>query len=174
MAEDSTGAVTETELREIADQLELRRLVETYGRYADERAFEDFAELFTADGGMEVYTPGEPEPLTVATGHEELALVPRGNDGFPQTFHFVGNHYVEVFGDTAEGLTYCMAHHLQEEKAETETIVMLIRYNDRYARVDGRWRFTFRKLRIEWIEYADSDFSPYPFSRPGQALSPKP
>jgi len=68
---------------------------------------------------------------------------------FPTTFHFIGNHLVDVAGDEATGEVYCEAHHLTDEGIDH---VMFIRYADRYRRDGERWRFAERETFVEWME----------------------
>jgi len=68
---------------------------------------------------------------------------------FATTFHFVGNHLIDVTGDDATGEVYCEAHHLSAEGADH---VMFIRYQDRYRRDGERWRLAERETFVEWME----------------------
>jgi hypothetical protein len=70
-----------------------------------------------------------------------------------------------VNGDEAVGVAYCTAHHLLAEGATAEALVMLIRYHDDYRRTTDGWRFTSRLIEMVWVEYIDSDSSPYPFRK---------
>jgi hypothetical protein len=62
------------------------------------------------------------------------------------TMHVIGNHLADVHGDTATGLTYCIAHHLREDRTD---LVMMVRYVDRYSPgSDGVWLIADRSVEI--------------------------
>lgn len=146
-------------------RLDLRALVDDYAWRADERDREGFADLFVPDGMVSSTNPGETEPFYVARGRSQLLTVLDGNDQFARTFHSVTNHRCTVSDDQAAGVTYCTAHHLLVDSPTTEALVMLIRYHDDYRRDAGRWRFVRRGIEMVWVEYVDSDSSPYPFRK---------
>ena len=64
-------------------------------------------------------------------GHRQIAAAVGQPAAVPATFHFVGNHSIDVAGDEATGEVYCEAHHLAAEGVDH---VMFIRYRDRYPR----------------------------------------
>jgi hypothetical protein len=148
---------------EVRARVELRALVDEYAWRTDQYDYEGYADLFTPDGVVTAVNPGEAEPFLRMAGRADLVNVVHGNDQFVKTFHAVENHRCTVTGDTATGVTYCTAHHLLTEGSRAQTLVMLIRYHDEYARTDAGWRFTSRRLEFAWVEYLDSDSSAYPF-----------
>jgi hypothetical protein len=61
-------------------------------------------------------------------------------DGVLRTFgisiHFIGNHRISIVDDDrASGVVYCRAEH----EVGDEWVVMMIKYWDDYARIDGEW-----------------------------------
>jgi hypothetical protein len=68
--------------------------------------------------------------------------------------HFIGNHIAEIHGESATGVTYCMAHHLQ---ADRSNLLMMVRYVDRYERGFGRWLIADRQVIVEWTETTQAD-----------------
>ena len=71
---------------------------------------------------------------------------------YGRTMHFVGTHVIDLDGDTATGLVYCLAHHLSGEGSEQKVTVMAIRYEDSYIRTDAGWRFARRTMNPDWEE----------------------
>ena len=71
---------------------------------------------------------------------------------YPRSMHFVGNHQVELAGETAKGLVYCLAHHVYSRDGEDRDTLMVIRYQDEYRRTADEWRIARRALRIDWQE----------------------
>jgi SnoaL-like domain len=150
---------------EIASRVELRALVDEYAWRTDHYDYDGYAELFTADGEVTAVNPGEEQPFFRAKGTEQLRGVVHGNDQFEKTFHAVENHRVTVDGSSASGVAYCTAHHLIDRGDDSQTLVMLIRYNDVYSLTDDGWKFASRRLEFAWVEYLEADVSPYPFRR---------
>ena len=68
------------------------------------------------------------------------------------TQHRVHNQLVTIDGDAAHGETYSTADHVSETDGTRTILTWAIRYQDRWRRVDGAWRFTHRSLLIDWSE----------------------
>jgi hypothetical protein len=135
----------------VADRLALRTLVESYARGVDRRDAALLDSLFLDDTEMLIFQdPTSAEPSSTIRGRAELARITRVVQRYVATTHFIGNHLVELAGDTATGETYCMAHHIYDEGDERRTLVWSIRYEDRYARHEGTWRFSQRRLIVDW------------------------
>ena len=138
------------------DRVLLRALVEAYAGLADGRRFGEFGALFGPTGRLYVYREaGQSEPSGVRTGADEIAaVVERGLTVYEATSHMVGAHTVEMGADadTATGSTTCRAYHLSVTSGGRQLMVMTIRYDDRYVRSDGRWRFDERHVRLMWRE----------------------
>ena len=135
-------------LEQAADRQELRSLVDRYARAADERNRRNFAGVFTPDGVLSTSQGGRFEGRSAIA-----ALIDHLDAHYPRTMHFVGNHDVELDGDHAEALVYCLAHHMYSEDAESRRdTLMLIRYRDKYIRTEEGWRIKSRDLDIHWEE----------------------
>ena len=134
----------------------IRRLVDDYARCADRIDATGLAALFTPDGVLRICERGNPEPVRQRTGRDEIATAIAGLTRFEVTMHLVGNHYVELDGDTATGETFCRASHVRMveggAEGERENYVMNIRYLDRFVRSDEGWRIAERELQTEWTE----------------------
>jgi hypothetical protein len=108
-------------------------------------------QVFTPDGRMRVYHPGEEQPFIDLNGSEELASVPRTMmPAHLRTMHQMTNHLVEIQGDSASGTVYCCARHLAH--GAKSVLNVLIRYEDEYRRMQGTWRIADRKIRFLWDE----------------------
>lgn len=135
------------------ERLALRALVDSYAQTVDAREADRFAGLFAADGELVVFEPEEDEPSISWRGPDELREVMRLLSSYSTTFHLMANHTCEVDGDSATGEVYCLAHHLTEEGSEADNTLMVIRYRDRYTKVDGAWRFKRRDVLRQWTEH---------------------
>lgn len=126
-----------------ADRAALRHLVDSYAVGCDRRDIDILRSCFAAGAVFTVHRPDKPS--TMVAPHD-LDRIPTGLGRYDQTFHFVGNHRVELAGDEATGEAYCIAHHL----TGTDDFVMHIRYEDRYRRTAEGWRIAQRDLRLLW------------------------
>jgi len=132
------------------DQAALRRLAERYARAVDRRDAELFLSLFAEDAVLETHA-------ATWVGKEQLAQIPvRMRTRYEKTLHTVMNQEVRVEGDQAEGETCSIAYHVFPPKdGKQQRLDMWIRYQDRFVRRDGEWRFARRKLLVQWIETKD-------------------
>jgi hypothetical protein len=150
--------------QELRAHVELRALVEEYAWRVDRYDYEGVADLFTPDGEFSAVNAGETEPFLVLSGRQELEGLVHGNDQFARTFHTINNHRCSFEGEGASGSVYCTAHHLLSELEATQTLVMLLRYHDKYMKAEAGWRFASRRLEFAWVQYLPSDTTAYPFS----------
>jgi 3-phenylpropionate/cinnamic acid dioxygenase small subunit len=76
------------------------------------------------------------------------SLIVRYPDGTPRTKHVVSNPIIEV--DEDAGTANCRSYYTvlqQTDELPLQTIVTG-RYHDRFERVDGQWRFSYRDLTL--------------------------
>jgi len=52
----------------------------------------------------------------------------------------------------ATGETYCLAHHVSVEGDERTIMIASIRYDDTFTKSDGTWRFSERRLYVDWTD----------------------
>ena len=134
-------------LDDAIDRSELRALVERYGVAADSRDRARFGGVFTEDGVLAL--GGDME----LKGRDMIPSILDYLDAhYPKTMHFMGNHDVELDGDTARGMIYCRAHHLGLDGDGATSTTMVIRYFDRYVRTDDGWLIEHRRLEFDWEE----------------------
>ena len=91
--------------------------------------------------------------VDLVAGPDELREVAKLLSSYSTTFHLMANHTCEIEGALATGEVYCLAHHLTEEGAAGDNTLMVIRYRDRYAKLDGAWRFARRDVMRQWTEH---------------------
>jgi ketosteroid isomerase-like protein len=134
---------------ESADIVELNQLAYRYAAAVDACDVELFLGVFTPDARLRSYHPDAQEPFADLAGHDQLASIPNTMRGmYRKTTHMMTNHLVAVDGDAATGEVLCTARHLDGGSS----INVIIRYVDRYARHDGRWRIADRQIRFLWSE----------------------
>lgn len=131
-------------LDELRDLAELRRTAELYAQGADRRDKALWQAVLAEDCVIE--GPG----FSIAGRDANLGSIDALGQMFRATVHRVHNQVSTVSGDDATGETYCTADHLLNET--DSVLVWTIRYQDHWRREEGHWRFTHRKLIVEWEE----------------------
>ncbi len=148
---------TEVTPAEQADRLAIRELVDAYAHCADRCLGEEQKLLFTEDTHFVVYMDGQgTEPTQVLDGREALTLVFQDLNRYQATQHFNGQSTIELDGDRATGVSYCIAHHLFTEDGERRLMLAHLRYGDTFVKHDGAWLFAERTLYVDWIEIRPS------------------
>ena len=141
-------------LQQAADRLAIRELVDAYAYCADRRDAAGQMALFTEDSDFQVYMDiGNPTPTQHIQGRTALAPVFDALNAYEATMHFNGQSTTTVLdGERAEGVAYCLAHHVTVEGSERSLMTAAIRYLDSFVKHDGLWYFSQRKLMVDWTE----------------------
>jgi ketosteroid isomerase-like protein len=140
------------------DQWEIRELVERYAQAADQTDGTALAALFTDDGVLESWLdPTRDEPTATHRGHEEIARAINRLTIYRATHHTIASSVASIDGDRAQGETRCVAHHVESDDAGVRDRVLYIRYVEQFIRVDARWRFTRREVRVQWVSIQPVD-----------------
>jgi len=135
----------------LEDERDLRALAAGYATSVDRRDLAAFLAVFAPDGVLRVFDPGVvDEPRSVMRGAEEMARVIDRISVYDATFHFLGHATYAASEGGATGEVYCTARHLTRTRHGATEFTMLIRYLDRYAVVDGRWRIADRAVVVDW------------------------
>jgi SnoaL-like protein len=144
---------TDLSLQQATDRLAIRELVDAYAYCADRRDATGQMALFTEDTDFQVYMDIEsPTPTQHLKGRVSLAPVFDELNAYEATMHFNGQSSTMLDGEHAEGVAYCLAHHVKVEGLERSLMVAAIRYLDTYVKDDGVWYFSQRKLMVDWTE----------------------
>lgn len=131
-----------------ADLLAIRALVDGYALAADRRDRTAFVALFAPDATLTTYDVDDQVAGGYA-GAAELATVIDRLERYERTLHLVATHLAEVDGDEATGSATCEAHH---RRADGRDRVLLIRYDDRYARRGPGWVIQGREVHVRFSE----------------------
>jgi hypothetical protein len=137
-------------MQEMLDRVALADLVALYCRGADRRDFALIRSLYHDDaiddhGAM---FKGGPDDF--------VAWLPQAMANWELTQHSISNSLFAIDGDVAEGEHHVRAYHRTFPPRRREFIVHG-RYLDRYARRDGRWKFSHRSLVFDSGEIRDVD-----------------
>ena len=137
-----------------ADLAALRHTAELYAVGADRKDKALWRQVLAQDCVIE--GPG----FSVTGCEANLGSLDALGQMFRATQHRVHQVVATITGDTAMGETYSTAEHLLND---TDMIlVWAIRYQDSWRREADGWRFTERRLIVDWEETR-------PVSRPGAA-----
>jgi hypothetical protein len=138
---------------EAADRVAIRELSDAYAHCADRRDADGQMALFTADMHFVVYMDARSsEPNMDLHSRAELAPVFDDLNRYTATTHFNGQSTVAISGASATGESYCLAHHVSGEGDERTIMIASIRYEDTFAKLDGTWMFSERRLYVDWTD----------------------
>lgn len=128
----------------MSDDQALRRCAELYAVGADRKDKALWRAVLAEDCVIE--GPG----FSVAGREANLGSIDLLGRMFRATQHRVHQVVAVVDGDGATGETYCTADHLLKD--QDAVLGWAIRYQDAWRREGGEWRFTHRKLVVDWEE----------------------
>lgn len=138
--------MSDPRITRLLDERELRRTAELYAQGADRRDKAAWSAIFTED--CVIQAPG-----FRLEGRASIVAVLDGlAERYAATQHRVHNQVVTIDGDAAIGETYCTADHLSHPSPGQTILTWAIRYQDRWRREGGLWRFCFRQLVVDWAE----------------------
>ena len=147
------GEGADISVREVADRLAIRELVDAYSFCADRRDAAGQMALFTEDTDFLVYMDSRnPSPTQQIRGRAALAPVFDDLNTYEATLHFNGQSTTALDGDHASGVTYCLAHHVKVDGSARSLMIAAIRYLDTFVKRGGTWFFSQRNLMVDWTE----------------------
>lgn len=130
----------------------MRRLGLAYARAVDRCDADLLVAAFTRDGSVGNTDSADPDFV----GHDALRLMIGQVDAmFIKTLHKVHNQLIDhaPAAATATGETYCTASHIMPAaNGGWQCLDMAIRYHDAFRIEDGAWKFSARRLEVEWVE----------------------
>lgn len=119
-------------IQRVQDTLDIQQLAIRYAMAVDERDVDAWVELFIPDVVVIRHRVGRAALRDFITPHLRL---------FYRSIHQIAGHRVDLLGsDRATGAVYCRAEH----EVGQRWIVVAIRYDDEYQKVDGKWYFVRR------------------------------
>ncbi len=130
----------------LLDERSLRRCAELYAQGADRRDKDVWGSIVTEDCVIEAPGIRLEGRANITAALDVMARL------YKATQHRVHNQVVTIEGDSAHGETYSTADHLSTADGVTTVLSWAIRYQDRWRRENGEWRFSHRRLIIDWTE----------------------
>ncbi|MFF9641533.1 nuclear transport factor 2 family protein [Kitasatospora aureofaciens] len=126
----------------------VENLVARYAELVDDGDFVGVGELFA-----DAVFVGSGEPVRGREAVERMlreTVIVYG-DGTPRTQHVVSNVAVEVDERAGTAVARSYVTVLQALPELPLQVIAAGRYHDRFGRVDGRWRFVERRVRINLV-----------------------
>jgi len=140
---------------QVLDEKQIRKVIDLYAVYADEKETIRQVALFTDNYNFEVfYDSTSIEPTQSLSGKENLfQLFTESLSPFNKTMHFNGQSIIEFKSENeANGVLYCRAYHYNNIENTEKIMVAIIKYKDKFQKIDNEWYFSERKLYVQWIE----------------------
>lgn len=122
---------------QIADEVELRKLVISYANAVDRRDFDALDKVFTPDADIDYSAVGGLK----GRYPEVKAWLPGALRNFSAYMHLIGNQEFEINGDIASGQVACINPMVLPLLG---TVYIAIWYHDRYVRTADGWRICER------------------------------
>jgi uncharacterized protein (TIGR02246 family) len=132
----------------VADRDEIEALIFEYARRIDDGDFDGVGELF-AHGAVTM-----PDGTVLAEGSDAVAALyaattRRYPEGTPRSHHVTTNVVVRAEGDEASAQSYFTV--FQATDGVPLQPIVTGRYQDRFQRVDGAWRFARRGMEVRLV-----------------------
>src|ERR1700733_5253116 len=129
----------EQKVQELADREEIKELTAKYCWHVQHAEGESIARLFTEDGVLDA--PGNKPVRGMEALLKFYGAIPPAESPVP----FIHNHIIEFDGDNdAHGTCTIDARFTRKG----ESILGAGWYEDKYRRVNGKWRFAERKVSL--------------------------
>ena len=138
---------TEVDVGRLADTAAVVDVCVRNARALDKRDWELLATCFVDDVVVEF------EGVEPLHGVAAVVDVCRGAlEPLDASQHLLGNHHVNVDGDSASSECYVHAQHVRDALAPADKYVAAGTYRDTLERRDGAWKITRRRLQISWTD----------------------
>jgi SnoaL-like domain len=130
-----------TRLAWLEDRESIRLLLRDYGRLLDERRFDDFGQLFAADGEYVSAGTTTRGPTAIA---DSLWRIMTGNPlGLSEpNFHVLFNERIELQGDQAQATS--QSFFVAPGTDGAPRLIMMASYDDTFVRTPKGWRYARR------------------------------
>ena len=140
-------AIVETDIQRLLDEREVQRTVVRYATAVDNRDWDLMHEVFTPDAEVDF------GHATTTVGVEAAVKVVRATeDKIRVSQHLLGNHVIDIDGDTATSTTKFQAQHYSIQKTGPNTYQIGGTYHDKLSRTEAGWRITHRYIEPTWYD----------------------
>ncbi len=134
-------------IEDLTAAAEIRTVLDQFAILADEKRNHEQMALFAPDATLQVYIGGE--RVVDLTGVDQIeATFTAFSASTERSHHMNGQQVVTIDGDTATGVAYCQVKAVTRDGDHEVLADSSIRYDDEYARLDGRWVIRSRITRF--------------------------
>lgn len=138
------------------DLLAIQQLSYRYGHNVDHRKYEQFDQVFTQDGQLQL------PKFPACEGLPAICEAIRNIEQYKRTLHHMHNILADISGDSATSEVYCVAEHIYDGPDNREwKMDWGIRYQDELLRTAAGWRIAKRTLNLIWTQDAPLSASDY-------------
>lgn len=136
-------------VQQIEDRLALKNLVDTFSNLADSKAIDKQVLLFTPDATVNSFSGGK--PTSSLKGREQIGeIFTRFLGTFETVYHINGQQTVEIDGDRASGVAYCLVVLINHQDGKLIRTTSGVTYHDDYVRQGGQWLIASRRSDFVW------------------------
>lgn len=135
------------DLQTLLDERDISSTALRYCRALDTKDWALLDEVFLPDATAELGAPVTLEGLEAIRGRIRSAL-----EHLDDSQHLVGNHEIDVTGDSATHRCYLQAQHIRAGASGGPNYIVAGRYEDRLVRASDGWRIAHRRLTVMWTE----------------------
>jgi hypothetical protein len=149
MAQKMKNEPINSRISPVDDKLALRELVDTFSILADKKDTKGQVLLFTQNGSVRTLRGGSEVSRLDGRANMEAAFAAFLKN-FDTVYHFNGQHVVELHGNKATGILYCLVTLIGLENGKQMKTTIGVIYNDEYVRENGRWLVAKRTSDFTW------------------------
>ncbi len=147
-------ATVAARLQAIEDRVAIKALVDTFSVLADRKDVQKQILLFTEDATVESYVGGQ--LVSSLAGRQQIgdafgAYLAR----FQTVYHMNGQQTIELRGDRAAGVSYCLVVLIGIENGKTIRHTASVYYHDEYVRRGNAWLIAKRVTTFAWRDRAE-------------------
>jgi ketosteroid isomerase-like protein len=136
-------------VRQLEDKTALRTLIDTFAILSDRKDIETQVQLFTEDASVNSYLGGQ--LVSSLKGRQQLAEAFGGFLAqFDTVYHQNGQQTVELDGDRATGIAYCLTVLIGRRDGRRVMTTSGVTYKDEYVRSQTGWLISKRVTRFDW------------------------
>lgn len=136
-------------LQHLEDRAALKTLVDTFSNLADTKSVDEQVLLFTEDATVDSWSDGK--QVSSFKGRKQIGAAFAAYLAlFDTVYHMNGQQTVELHGDHATGVSYCLVVLIGKDGDKRYRNTAGVIYRDEYVRRDGRWLIAKRVSNFTW------------------------
>ncbi|KQB42586.1 nuclear transport factor 2 family protein [Flavobacterium aquidurense] len=137
--------------KELEDRILLKELVDKISILGDKKDFSNQVQLFSENAISETIIEGK--TILKLEGRKTMASAfAKFLSEIETVYHFNGQQFLTLDGDTAKGTCYCLITLIGNENGKKMMTKIGAIYKDDYIRIDNNWFIAKRTGTFEWQE----------------------